>query len=79
VASHITYASLDLAPTTMKTHLVLGALLLVVLAAAVQGSEPDPRLMRGGKVLKEGMELDTEQESALPDTSGGFCQDGGRG
>ena len=70
---------MDLAPTIMRTHLVLGALLLVVLAAAVQGSEPDPRLMRGGKVLKEGMELDTEQESALPDTSGGFCQDGGRG
>jgi len=24
----------------------------------------------GGKILKEGMELDTEQEGALPDTSG---------
>ncbi len=52
---------------------ILGTLLLLALALA-QGSESDPRLVRGGKVLKEGMELDAEQEQALPDTSGRFME-----
>ena len=42
---------------------VLGTLLLVALAHANE-------VHRGGKTLREGMELDSEQESALPDTSG---------
>ena len=58
----------------MMARGLLVALLLVVLAAAAQGSEPDPRLVRGGKVLKEGMELDSDQEGALPDTSGGLLE-----
>ncbi len=51
---------------------ILATLLLLAVAVAAQGSESDPRLVRGSKVLKEGMELDAEQEQALPDTSGRF-------
>ena len=64
----------------LRVLLVCSALLLAAATTLPNGKTV------GGRVLKEGQELDSEQESALPDTSGeqifeirgcwGFCRTG---
>lgn len=53
----------------MRTAMWMGAVFMVLLVLVdAEGREVN----MGGKILKEGMELDTEQEGALPDTSGTY-------